>query len=91
MVADYSSFLEFVGAVYFTMSLSEYLTSKIWSPEDAKKFDRALDGLGMKDDKDFKQAVLAANTQKGVELQAELSKKSLIGLFVIAKHYPFYS
>ena len=84
MVADYSSFLEFVGAVYFTMSLSEYLTSKIWSPKDTKKFDRALDGLGMKDDEDFKQAVLAANEKKGEVLQAELSKKSLIGLFAIA-------
>ena len=84
MVADYSSFLEFVGAVYFTMSLSEYLTSKIWNPEDAKKFERALDGLGMKDDKEFKKAVLVANTKKGEKLQAELSKKSLIGLFVIA-------
>ena len=84
MVADYSSFLEFVGAVYFTMSLSEYLTSKIWNPEDAKKFERALDGLGMKDDTEFKKAVLVANTKKGEKLQAELSKKSLIGLFVIA-------
>lgn len=84
MVADYSSFLEFVGAVYFTMSLSEYLTSRIWSPKDKRKFDRALDGLGMKDDKEFKKAVLAANESKGVDLQAELSKKSLIGLFVIA-------
>lgn len=84
MVADYSSFLEFVGAVYFTMSLSEYLTSKVWSPKDTKKFNRALDGLGMKDDEDFKQAVLAANKKKGEILQAELSKKSLIGLFVIA-------
>lgn len=84
MVADYSSFLEFIGAVYFTMSLSEYLTSKIWSPEDTKKFERALDGLGMKDDNDFKDAVLAANKKKGEVLQAELSKKSLIGLFAIA-------
>lgn len=84
MVADYSSFLEFIGAVYFTMSLSDYLTSKIWSPKDTKKLSRALDGLGMKDDKEFKEAVLAANNKKGTVLQAELSKKSLIGLFVIA-------
>ncbi len=84
MVADYSSYLEFIGAVYFTMSLSEYLTSKIWNVKDTKKFDRALDGLGMKDDTDFKDAVLAANSTKGKQLQAELSKKSLIGLFVIS-------
>lgn len=84
MVADYSSYLEFIGAVYFTMSLSDYLTTKIWSPQDAKKIKRALDGLGMKEDKDFKQAVLDANKKKGEKLQAELSKKSLIGLFVVA-------
>lgn len=84
MVADYSSYLEFIGAVYFTMSLSEYLTTKIWSPQDTKKISRALDGLGMKGDKDFKQAVLDANKKKGEILQGELSKKSLIGLFVVA-------
>ena len=84
MVADYSSYLEFIGAVYFTMSLSDYLTTKIWSPQDAKKINRSLDGLGMKDDDDFKQAVLDANKKKGEKLQAELSKKSLIGIFVVA-------
>lgn len=84
MVADFSSYLEFIGAVYFTMSLSEYLTTKIWSPQDAKKIERSLDGLGMKDDKDFKQAVQDANKKKGDKLQQELSKKSLIGLLVIA-------
>ena len=84
MVADYSSYLEFVGAVYFTMSLSDYLTTKIWSPQDKKKISRSLDGLGMKDDKNFKQAVLDANNEKGEILQNELSKKSLIGLLVIA-------
>lgn len=66
------------------MSLSDYLTTKIWNPQDRKKIQRALDGLGMKDDKDFKQAVLEANEKKGEMLQAELSKKSLIGLFVVA-------
>ena len=65
MVADYSSYLEFIGAVYFTMSLSDYLTTKIWSPQDTKKISRSLDGLGMKEDDDFKQAVLDANKKKG--------------------------
>ena len=41
MVADYSSYLEFIGAVYFTMSLSDYLTTKIWSPQDTKKISRS--------------------------------------------------
>ena len=68
MVADYSSYLEFIGAVYFTMSLSDYLTTKIWSPTDTKKIRRSLDGLGMKDDKDFKQAVLDANKKKGEKI-----------------------
>ena len=84
MVADYSSFLEFIGAVYFTMSLDEILTRKVWSPLDIKKESRALDYLGMSDDDDFKNAVLDANQKKGEILQQELSKKSVIGLFVIA-------
>lgn len=84
MVSNYSSYLEFIGAVYFSMSLDEILTRKIWSPLDAKKQSRALDGLGVKDDKDFKQAVLDANKKKGEALQKELCKKSVIGLFIIA-------
>lgn len=84
MVADYSSFLEFVGAVYFTMCLDEILTRKIWSPLDIKQQKRALDFLDMADDKDFKKAVIDANKQKGEVLQKELSKKAVIGLFVIA-------
>lgn len=84
MVADYSSFLEFIGAVYFTMCLDEILTRKVWSPLDVKKQSRALDYLGMNNDDDFKNAVLDANQKKGEILQKELSKKSVIGLFVIA-------
>lgn len=84
MVSNYSSYLEFIGAVYFSMSLDEILTRKIWSPLDVKMQSRALDGLGVKDDKDFKQAVLDANKKKGEILQKELSKKSVIGLFIIA-------
>ena len=84
MVADYSSFLEFVGAVYFTMCLDEILTRKIWSPLDIKQQKRALDFLEMTEDEDFKKAVIDANRQKGEILQKELSKKSIIGLFVIA-------
>ena len=84
MVADYSSFLEFIGAVYFTMCLDEILTRKVWSPLDVKQQERALDYLGMGKDQDFKDAVLDANKQKGEILQKELSKKSVIGLFVIA-------
>lgn len=84
MVADYSSFLEFIGAVYFTMCLDEILTRKVWSPLDLKQQERALDYLGMGKDQDFKDAVLDANKQKGEILQKELSKKSVIGLFVIA-------
>lgn len=84
MVAYYSSFLEFIGAVYFTMCLDEILTRKIWSPLDIKQQKRALDFLEMGDDEDFKKAVIDANKQKGEILQKELSKKSVIGLFVIA-------
>ncbi len=84
MVADYSSYLGFVGAVYFTMSLNEFLTIRIWNPQDAHKLAQSLDGLGMKNDVNFKQAVLDANKRKGLLLQKELFKKSIIGLFVVA-------
>lgn len=49
-----------------------------------KKLKRALEGLGMSNDDNFKQAVLNANQEKGNLLQEELSKKSLIGIFIIS-------
>lgn len=84
MVGFYSSYLEFLGAVYFSMCLDDILKKKVWSPQDARKQSRALDGIGFYDDKNFSNAVVDANQIKGMELQAELSKKSIIGLFVIA-------
>lgn len=84
MVSDYSSYLEFVGAIYFTMCLDEILTRKLWSPLNLREQSRALDGLGLDKDEDFKQAVKEANEKKGIKLQCELSKKSTIGLFVVA-------
>lgn len=84
MVGNYSSYLEFIGAVYFSMSLDEILTKKVWSPQDIKKQEKALFGLGMNKDKEFQKAVLEANRLKGETLQAELSKKSIIGLFIVA-------
>ena len=62
----------------------DILRKKVWGPLDAKKQERALDGLGNYDDKNFKKAVIDANQTKGLKLQAELSKKSVIGLFIIA-------
>lgn len=84
MVGLYSSYLEFLGAVYFSLSLDDIIKRKVWSPQDAKKQSRALDGIGLYDDKNFSNAVYEANQAKGVELQSELSKKSIVGLFVIA-------
>lgn len=84
MVGFYSSYLEFLGAVYFSLCLDDIIKRKVWSPQDAKKQSRALDGIGLYDDKNFSKAVYDANLAKGVELQSELSKKSIIGLFVIA-------
>lgn len=84
MVGYYSSYLEFLGAVYFSMCLDDILKRKVWSPQDAKKQGRALYGIGLYDDKNFSNAVVEANQAKGIELQAELSKKSIIGLFIIS-------
>lgn len=84
MVGFYSSYLEFIGAVYFSMSLDEILKKKIWSPQDEIKQKKLLESLGGYEDKNFAKAVVDANQAKGIILQAELIKKSVIGLFLIA-------
>ena len=84
MIGFYSSYLEFIGAIYFSMSLDEILKKRIWSPQDEKKQRRVLEALGEYKDKNFVKAVVDANQAKGAILQAELNKKSVIGLFIIA-------
>lgn len=84
MVGYYSSYLEFIGAVYFSMSLDEILKKKVWNPQDAKKQSRVLSSLVDSKDKNFAKAVVDANQAKGSKLQAELSKKSITGLFLVA-------
>lgn len=84
MVGNYSSYLEFIGAVYFSMSLDEIFKKKIWSPRDEKKQKRVIEDLGDFKDKNFAKAVVDANKVKVEILQAELCKKSVIGMFIVA-------
>ena len=84
MVGFYSSYLEFIGAVYFSMSLDDILKKKIWSPQDARKQSKVLASLGEYQDKNFTKAVVDANQAKGLILQSELKKKSIVGLFLVA-------
>ena len=37
MIGFYSSYLEFMGAIYFSMSIDEILEKKVWSPQNEKK------------------------------------------------------
>lgn len=83
MIGDYSSYLEFIGAVYFTMSLDDILKRKVWSPQDEVRLKKAIDGFDVNNDPSLKKAIVHANRAKGDELQAELSKKSVFGLFIV--------
>lgn len=83
MIGDYSSYLEFIGAVYFTMSLDDILKRKVWSPQDEVRLKKAIDGFDINNDPSLKKAIVHANRAKGDELQAELSKKSVFGLFSV--------
>ena len=84
MLSYYSSYMEFLGAVYFTMSLDDILKRKVWSPQDEYRLNKAVDGFDVSNNESLKQAIIKANRTKGDILQAELSKKSVMGMFFIA-------
>ena len=45
MIADFSSFIELVAAIYLTISLDDLLLRRFWTPDYAKKLEREFDGI----------------------------------------------
>ncbi len=83
MLSNYSSFFEFIAAVYCTMSIDNILTQKIWSVDYFEGFKRALDGMSFEGNSNITSELVEKNRNRVNIMQTKLTKKSVLMLCYI--------
>ncbi len=83
MLANYSSLLELMAGVYFTMCLDNILTKKIWSVDYFAAFKKSLEELSFGGNKSIASEVVDQNRDQISIMQAKLTKKSVYMLTFI--------
>lgn len=84
MLANYSSLLELMAGVYFTMCLDNILTQKIWSVDYFAAFKKSLEELSFGGNKSIASEVVDQNRDQISIMQAKLTKKSVYMLTYIS-------
>lgn len=84
MLTNYSSLLELMAGVYFTMCLDNILTQKIWSVDYFAAFKKSLEELSFGGNKSIASEVVDQNRDQISIMQAKLTKKSVYMLTYIA-------
>lgn len=84
MLSNYSSFLELIAGVYFTMCLDNILTQKIWSVDYFAAFKKSLEELSFGGNKSIASEVVDQNRDLVSIMQAKLTKKSVYMLTYIS-------
>lgn len=84
MLSNYSSLLELMAGVYFTMCLDNILTQKIWSVDYFAAFKKSLEELSFGGNKSIASEVVDQNRDQIGIMQAKLTKKSVYMLTYIA-------
>ena len=84
MLSNYSSLLELMAGVYFTMCLDNILTQKIWSVDYFAAFKKSLEELSFGGNKSIASEVVDQNRDLISIMQAKLTKKSVYMLTYIS-------
>lgn len=84
MLSNYSSLLELMAGVYFTMCLDNILTQKIWSVDYFAAFKKSLEELSFGGNKSIASEVVDQNRDLISIMQAKLTKKSVYMLTFIS-------
>ena len=84
MIANYSSFLEFIAAVYCTIWIDNIITQKVWTPRYIDSLRKAIEGVQFAGNTSLSTDIIESNTERGNELQLRSSKKSMFMIFIIA-------
>lgn len=84
MLSNFSSLLELMAGVYFTMCLDNILTQKIWSVDYFAAFKKSLEELSFGGNKAIASEVVDQNRDLISIMQAKLTKKSVYMLTYIS-------
>lgn len=84
MLSNYTSLLELMAGVYFTMCLDNILTQKIWSVDYFAAFKKSLEELSFGGNKSIASEVVDQNRDLISIMQAKLTKKSVYMLTYIS-------
>lgn len=84
MIAHYSSFLEFLAALYSTIFLDNIITQRVWTPQYIDGLRKAIDGVDFAGNDSFGSTIIEMNTAKGNELQLRSTKKSIFMILIIS-------
>ena len=84
MLSNFSSLLELMAGVYFTMCLDNILTQKIWSVDYFAAFKKSLEELSFGGNKSIASEVVEQNRDLISIMQAKLTKKSVYMLTYIS-------
>lgn len=84
MLSNYSSFLELLAGVYFSMCLDNVLTQKIWTVDYFAAFRRSLEGMTFGGNTSIATEVVDNNRDLISMMQAKLTKKSVYMLAFIS-------
>ena len=84
MLSNYSSLLELMAGVYFTMCLDNILTQKIWSVDYFAAFKNSLEELSFGGNTSIASEVVDQNRDLVSIMQAKLTKKSVYMLTYIS-------
>ena len=84
MIANYSSFLEFIAAVYCTIWIDNIVTQKVWTPRYIDSLRKAIEGVQFAGNTSLSTEIIESNTERGNELQLRSSKTSMFMIFIIA-------
>ena len=80
MIDNFSSLIEFVSAIYFTLYLEEVIKRKIWTPDYQFQLKRIVKSYSFVQDSTMKELNQISN-QRGEEMQKQVSRKGLFMLF----------
>ena len=72
MIANYSSFLEFIAAVYCTIWIDNIIAQKVWTPKYIDSLRKAIEGIQFAGNTSLSTEIIESNTERGNELQLRL-------------------
>ena len=82
MIENFSSFIEFLSAIYFSLYIEDLINRRIWTPAYYKQLYNSLDKVTFIPNESIKNYIVDRSKCKGEEMQKQVSHKGLFMLIM---------